>query len=82
MIAMYPSNKTKDKKRLLYTATRVSQAFAVYPERPEVINQSSLFKIESTIKDEQVGYLLRILTLAIDFRRLAVLHDTIARQSC
>jgi len=81
MIAMYPSNKTKDKKRLLYTATRVSQAFAVYPERPEVINQSSLFKVESTIKDEQVGSLWAILTLAIDFRRLAVLYDTIARQS-
>jgi len=52
---MYPSNKAKDKKRLLYTATQVTQAFAVYPERPEVINQSSLFKIEATIKDEQVG---------------------------
>jgi len=66
MIAMYPSNKTKDKKRLLYTATRVSQAFAVYPERPEVINQSTLFKIESTIKDEQVGSSYNILSLPVD----------------
>lgn len=54
VIAMYPSNKSKDKKKLLYTTTRVTQAFAVYPERPEVINASSLFKIEGTIKDEQV----------------------------
>jgi CCR4-NOT transcriptional complex subunit CAF120 len=54
VISMYPGNKSKDKKKLLYTTTRVTQAFAVYPERPEVINASSLFKIEGTIKDEQV----------------------------
>lgn len=53
---MYPGNKPKDKKRLLYTAIRVTQAFAVYPERPEVINQSTLFKVEATIKDEQVMF--------------------------
>lgn len=51
-IAMYPSNKAKDKKRMMYTATRVTQAFAVYPERPEVITQSTLFKVEATVKDE------------------------------
>lgn len=55
-ISMYPGNKSKDKKKLLYTTTRVTQAFAVYPERPEVINASSLFKIEGTIKDEQVSF--------------------------
>lgn len=50
---MYLGNKPKDKKKILFTTTRVTQAFAVYPERPEVINASSLFKVEGTIKDEQ-----------------------------
>ncbi|KAG9052640.1 hypothetical protein FS842_009468 [Serendipita sp. 407] len=53
-IAMYPGNKPKDKKKVLFTTTKITQAFAVYPERPEVISQSALFKIEGTIKDERV----------------------------
>jgi hypothetical protein len=55
---MYPpAAKTKDKvdkKHVVYMTTRITQAFAVYPDRPELINQSSLFKVEGTIKDEQV----------------------------
>lgn len=68
-ITMYRTNKTKDRRRPLYTVTRVTQAFGVYPERPEIINQSTLFKLEALIKDEQVSgsflYLFRCLTCPI-----------------
>jgi CCR4-NOT transcriptional complex subunit CAF120 len=51
---MYAGNKTNDRKRVLYMALGVTQAFAVYPERPEIIQHSTLFKIEATIKEGQV----------------------------
>jgi hypothetical protein len=37
----------------------VTQAFAVYPERPELINKSTLMKIEGTIGDEEVAMAMR-----------------------
>ncbi|CAG8706298.1 3163_t:CDS:2, partial [Acaulospora colombiana] len=71
-IVMYPpSAKTKDKvdkKHIIYMVTRITQAFAVYPDRPELINQSSLFKVEGTIKDEQHLFLDRELAEVLDPR--------------
>lgn len=37
----------------------VTQAFAVYPERPELINKSTLMKIEGKIGDEEVAMTMR-----------------------
>lgn len=53
-ITIYTGEKAKDRKRARYTLTNVTQAFAVYPERPEIIQSSTLFKIEATVQDEEV----------------------------
>jgi CCR4-NOT transcriptional complex subunit CAF120 len=55
LIAFYLSPKPKDRKRPFLTLRDVTQAFAVYPERPELINKSTLMKIEGTIGDEEVA---------------------------
>ncbi|KAJ2922558.1 hypothetical protein H1R20_g14542, partial [Candolleomyces eurysporus] len=54
-IAMYSGMKPKEKKKPLLTMTNVSQAFAVYPERPELIPRSSLIKLEGTFGDEELA---------------------------
>lgn len=54
-IAMYASPKPKDKKTPLLTMTDVSQAFAVYPERPELITRSTLIKLEGTLGTEDLA---------------------------
>ena len=41
MIQVFASSKPKDKKKPLLTMRSVSQAFAVYPERPELIRKFS-----------------------------------------
>ena len=53
-ITLYTGEKAKDRKRVRYTLTNVTQAFAVYPERPEIIQSSTLFKIEATVQDEEI----------------------------
>jgi CCR4-NOT transcriptional complex subunit CAF120 len=53
-ITLYTGEKAKDRKRPKYTLTNVTQAFAVYPERPEIIQSSTLFKVEATVQDEEI----------------------------
>ncbi|KZS94260.1 hypothetical protein SISNIDRAFT_453997 [Sistotremastrum niveocremeum HHB9708] len=52
-VVLYASSKPKDRKKPLLTLRNVSQAFSVYPERPELINRSTLIKIEGLIGDEE-----------------------------
>jgi CCR4-NOT transcriptional complex subunit CAF120 len=59
LIAFYLSPKQKDRKRSFLTLQNVTQAFAVYPERPELINKSTLMKIEGAIGDEEVAMAMR-----------------------
>ena len=54
-IQLYPSNKHKDKKKPQLTVRDVKQAFAVYPERPEFISRSTLFKLEGLLGDEDLA---------------------------
>jgi hypothetical protein len=53
-VTICASDKIKDRRRPKYTLTNVTQAFAVYPERPEVIQTSTLFKIEGSMQDEEI----------------------------
>ncbi|THH13046.1 hypothetical protein EW146_g7123 [Bondarzewia mesenterica] len=55
VILFYLSPKGKDRKKAFLTLQGVTQAFAVYPERPELINRSTLMKIEGTIGEEEVS---------------------------
>jgi CCR4-NOT transcriptional complex subunit CAF120 len=59
IIAFYLSAKPKDRRRPFLTLRDVTQAFAVYPERPELINKSTLMKIEGTIGDEEIAMGMR-----------------------
>jgi CCR4-NOT transcriptional complex subunit CAF120 len=59
LVAFYISPKPKDRRRPFLTLQDVTQAFAVYPERPELINKSTLMKIEGTIGDEEVAMAMR-----------------------
>ncbi|KAH7930213.1 hypothetical protein BV22DRAFT_1043400 [Leucogyrophana mollusca] len=55
ILSLFSSPKPKDKKKALLTLRDVSQAFAVYPERPELINRSTLMKLEGLIGDEETA---------------------------
>lgn len=55
MVSMYASPKPKDRKRPLLTIKDVTQAFAVYPERPELISRSTLIKVEGLLGDEETA---------------------------
>ncbi|KIJ13455.1 hypothetical protein PAXINDRAFT_170519 [Paxillus involutus ATCC 200175] len=55
MVSLYASPKPKDKKKALLTLKDVTQAFAVYPERPELINRSTLMKLEGLLGDEETA---------------------------
>lgn len=55
LVSMYASQKPKDKKKALLTITNMTQAFAVYPERPELISRSTLIKVEGSIGDEETA---------------------------
>ncbi|KAF9456625.1 hypothetical protein BDZ94DRAFT_1314985 [Collybia nuda] len=55
MILMYASPKPKDKKKSLLSVRNVTQAFAVYPERPELITRSTLIKVEGLLGDEETA---------------------------
>jgi CCR4-NOT transcriptional complex subunit CAF120 len=59
IIALYPSSKPKDKKKPLLTMSDVTQAFAVYPERPELINRSMLLKLEGLIGEEEMANVMK-----------------------
>jgi CCR4-NOT transcriptional complex subunit CAF120 len=54
-IWMYAGPKPKERKRPVLTMTNVRQAFAVYPERPELIQKSTLMKIEGLLGDEETA---------------------------
>ncbi|KAL1949526.1 hypothetical protein VTO73DRAFT_8407 [Trametes versicolor] len=60
MIQLFPSPKPKDKKKSLLTMRSVSQAFAVYPERPELISRSTLMKLEGQLGDEEMAGVLKM----------------------
>jgi CCR4-NOT transcriptional complex subunit CAF120 len=54
-ILMFASQKPKDKKKPLLTLSHVTQAFAVYPERPELISRSTLIKMEGLFGVEETA---------------------------
>jgi CCR4-NOT transcriptional complex subunit CAF120 len=54
-LSLFTSPKPKDRKKAYLTLTQVTQAFAVYPERPELIPRSTLMKIEGLMGDEQAA---------------------------
>jgi CCR4-NOT transcriptional complex subunit CAF120 len=53
-ISLYDVPRGKDKKKPLLTFEAVTQAFAVYPERPKLISSSTLIKLEGTYGDEDM----------------------------
>lgn len=55
VLSLFASPKPKDKKKALLTLKDVTQAFAVYPERPELINRSTLMKLEGLLGDEETA---------------------------
>ena len=57
--AFFLSPKPKDRKKAFLTLQDVTQAFAVYPERPELINKSTLMKIEGKIGKEDAAMNMR-----------------------
>jgi CCR4-NOT transcriptional complex subunit CAF120 len=59
LIVLYSSSKLKDRKKPLLTMSDVTQAFAVYPERPELINRSTLVKLEGLIGEEEVAHAMK-----------------------
>lgn len=52
-LTLHASAKPKDKKKPLLSVSALKQAFAVYPERPELISRSTLLKLEGTIGEEE-----------------------------
>ena len=54
VLQLFASPKPKDKKKALLTFRDVMQAFAVYPERPELISRSTLIKLEGLFGDEDM----------------------------
>ena len=52
-IAFYPNQKGKSQRRAWLTLYDITQAFAVYPERPEMISKSTLVKVEGLMSDEE-----------------------------
>ena len=55
VISFYQSQKGKDRKKAMLSLQNMTQAFAVYPERPELINRSTLIKVVGLIGDEEVA---------------------------
>lgn len=53
-ISLYAAPRGKDKKKPLLTFDTVTQAFAVYPERPKLISSSTLIKLEGTYGNEDM----------------------------
>jgi CCR4-NOT transcriptional complex subunit CAF120 len=59
-IAMFTSPRAKDRKKPIMTVWDVTQAFGVYPERPEQISRSTLMKVEGTFGDDDIAANLRL----------------------
>ncbi|KAG6813944.1 hypothetical protein H0H92_005199 [Tricholoma furcatifolium] len=55
IVSLYASQRPKDLKKPLLTFKDVSQAFAVYPERPELISRSTLIKLEGKFGEEELA---------------------------
>ncbi|KAF8604526.1 hypothetical protein BDV93DRAFT_522244 [Ceratobasidium sp. AG-I] len=53
MIYFHTSNKPKELRTPILSVSSVSQAFAVYPERPNMITRSTLVKIEGRLGTEE-----------------------------
>jgi CCR4-NOT transcriptional complex subunit CAF120 len=53
-ISLCNTPRGKDKKKPLLTFEAITQAFAVYPERPDRISSSALIKLEGTYGDEEM----------------------------
>lgn len=60
VITMFASTRAKDRKKPIMTVWDVTQAFGVYPERPELISRSTLMKIEGTFGDDDIAANLRL----------------------
>jgi CCR4-NOT transcriptional complex subunit CAF120 len=54
-VSLFISPKPKDRKKAFLTMSRLTQTFAVYPERPELIERSTLMKLEGHMGDEQAA---------------------------
>ncbi|KAG8933262.1 hypothetical protein FRC02_012248 [Tulasnella sp. 418] len=52
-LAIYQNHKARDKKKHIVILSNVTQVFAVYPERPEMISRSTLIKVEGTFSDDE-----------------------------
>lgn len=59
LLTLHASPKPKDKKKALLTMHGVKQAFAVYPERPELISRSTLLKVEGIFGEEDAAGLMK-----------------------
>lgn len=54
IISLYSVPRGKDKKKPILTFDSVTQAFAVYPERPKLITSSTLIKLEGTYGSDEM----------------------------
>jgi CCR4-NOT transcriptional complex subunit CAF120 len=52
---MYAWNKAKERKVPVLTMREVTQAFAVYPEKPELIDKSTIIKLEGLMGGEALA---------------------------
>ena len=59
ILSFYISPRPKDKKEPLLTMRDITQAFAVYPERPELISKSTLIKLEGLVGNEEMAMGMR-----------------------
>ncbi|KAG6864914.1 hypothetical protein C0993_008436 [Termitomyces sp. T159_Od127] len=59
LVSMYASQRPNDRKRALLSMRDVTQAFAVYPERPELISPSTLIKMEGTFGEGEMSAAMR-----------------------
>jgi CCR4-NOT transcriptional complex subunit CAF120 len=55
LLTFFVSNKAKDRKTVTLSLHDVTQVFAVYPERPELITRSTLIKMEGRFGDEEAA---------------------------
>ncbi len=60
IISMFLSPKPKDRRKPALSLSCVTQAFAVYPDRPELISKGTLIKVEGTFGDEEMAATFRI----------------------
>ncbi|CAL1716672.1 unnamed protein product [Somion occarium] len=59
ILQLFASPKHKDRKKALLSFREVNQAFAVYPERPELISRSTLMKLEGQLGDEEMAGMMK-----------------------